>query len=233
MVYLESRKGTDFASNIFAVAKELNESEYKKFVIYLSYTKDSKQTIIDKIKQNHLTNVRLIEKDSKRFIEVMATAKYFFTDFHLFPYFVKRKEQVVVSLWHGTPLKTLGKDCKTETQASVQRIFYLADYQVYPGRFMEEKMLDVYWLNNLYKGKILETGYPRNALFYDEQRRKEIRDELDLNDKQVIMYMPTFRGAAGNNLNDQQSEIIAHYFDELDLKLKDNQIFYIKLFQNL
>ena len=229
VIYLESRKGTDFASNIFAVAKELQSKEYKNFKIYLSYTDDSKKVIQTKIRQNKLRNITLIEKDGKKFIEVMATAKYFFTDFHLFPYFAKRKDQVIVSLWHGTPLKTLGKDCKTETQASVQRIFNIADYQVYPGKFMEEKMIDVYWQENIYKGKILETGYPRNALFFDEQRRKEIRDELKLNDKQVIMYMPTFRGAAGNNLNDKQSEIIANYFDELDLKLKDNQIFYIKL----
>ena len=41
----------------------------------------------------------------------------------------------------------------------------------------------------------------------------------------VIMYMPTFRGSAGNNRNDEQSAIIANYFDELDNKLSDNQIF--------
>ena len=229
VIYLESRKGTDFASNIFAIAKELNGEKYFDYTIYLSYTSESKETILKKIKQNNLFRIRLIEKDSHEFLKIMATAKYFFTDFHLFPHYVKRPEQVVVSLWHGTPLKTLGKDCKSETQASVQRIFYLADYQVYPGQFMEDKMLDVYWLRNLYSGKILETGYPRNAFFFDTIRRNEIRKELGLEDKQVIMYMPTFRGSAGNNLNDQQSEIIANYFDELDNKLKDNQVFYIKL----
>ena len=229
IVYLESRKATDFASNIFAVAKELNKPQYKDYKVYLAFTKESKALIESKIKQNKLENITLVEKDSKEFLKVMATAKYFFTDFHLFPQFVKREGQVVVSLWHGTPLKTLGKDCKSETQASVQRIFYLADYQVYPGKFMEEKMLDVYWLNNIYQGKILETGYPRNGLLFDENRRKEIRDELNLDGKTAIMYMPTFRGSAGDNKNDEQAALIAKFFDELDAKLTDNQIFYIKL----
>lgn len=229
VVYLESRKGTDFASNIFAVAKELNKDAYKKYVVYLGYTPESKQLIEKKIKENQLKNIKLVEKDSFDFLKIMATAKYFFTDFHLFPQFTKREGQVVVSLWHGTPLKTLGKDCKSETQASVQRIFYLADYQVYPGQFMEDKMLDVYWLENIYQGKILETGYPRNGLLFDENRRNEIRSQLGLQDKQVIMYMPTFRGSAGDNKNDEQVDRIAKYFAELDAKLTDNQIFYIKL----
>ena len=228
-IYLESRKGTDFASNIFAVAKELNKEKYKDFEVYLSYTPEAKDLIVSKIEKNGLKKIKLVEKDGHDFLKVMATAKYFFTDFHLFPHFVKREGQVVVSLWHGTPLKTLGKDCKSETQASVQRIFYLADYQVYPGQFMEDKMIDVYWLANLYNGKILETGYPRNAMFFDEERRKQIRSELNLDGKQVIMYMPTFRGSAGNNQNDLQSARIAAYFDELDGKLNDDQIFYIKL----
>lgn len=229
IVYLESRKSTDFASNIFAIAKELMKPEYKRFKVYLSYTPEAKDLILGKIKENNLHKIILVERESKEFLDVMATAKYFFTDFHLFPQFVKREGQVVVSLWHGTPLKTLGKDCKSETQASVQRIFYIADYQVYPGKFMRDKMLDIYWLENIYQGKILETGYPRNALFFDEERRKQIRQKLNIDDKQVIMYMPTFRGAAGNNKNLEQSQIIANYFDEIDAKLNDNQIFYIKL----
>ena len=228
-IYIESRKSSDFASNIYAVAKELAKPEYKGYEVYTSYIPESKETILKKLNENHLTNVKLVERDSKEFLDVMATSKYFFTDFHLFPQFVKREGQVVVSLWHGTPLKTLGKDCKSETQVSVQRIFYLADYQVYPGKFMRDKMLDVYWLNNIYQGKILETGYPRNALFFDNERREQIRKELGLEDKQVIMYMPTFRGAAGNNKNAEQANVIASYFDELDERLNDNQVFYIKL----
>lgn len=228
LVYIESRKGTDFASNIFAVAKELQDKEYKRFKIVVGITKDYKRTFLKKVRKNKL-HVSYVIKDSKKFQKIMARAKYFFTDFHLYPHFAKREDQVVVSLWHGTPLKTLGRDCKAETQIAVQRIMNIADYQVYPGKFMEEKMLDVYWQNNLYCGKVLRTGYPRNALFFDEKRRAQIRKEIKAGSKQLIMYMPTFRGSAGNNKNKEQNELLLNYFKEIDQKLNDNQIFYIKL----
>ena len=229
LIYIESRKGSDFASNIFAVAKELNKKEYKGYKVYIGIEKDYVSTFLMKKKKNDLNSIKYVIKDGYKFQKIMATAKYFFTDFHLFPHFAKRPEQVIVSLWHGTPLKTLGKDCKAETQISVQRIFNIADYQVYPGKFMEDKMLDIYWQQNLYKGNVLCSGYPRNALFFDEERRKEIRNELGLNDKLAIMYMPTFRGSAGDNKNKEQNEMLISYFRSIDSLLNDNQIFYLKL----
>lgn len=231
IIYLESRKGTDFASNVYAVAKELIKNpEYKGYKVYLIYTKESKAAIENKIKFNNLTGIKLLEKDSFEFYKIVATAKYLFTDFNLFQQYIKREGQVVVSMWHGTPLKTLGKDCKTENQTAVQRVFYLADYHVYPGQYMEDKILDVYWLNNIYQGKILETGYPRNGLIFDEKRREEIRNELHLEGKTAIIYMPTFRGKAALSFdNVKQSKMIEEFLDEIDASLNDNQIFYLKL----
>lgn len=229
MVYIESKRGIDFDSNIFAVAKELQKPEYDDFDIVMSTEPSYKDTLLAKIKNNNLNHLRVIIRNSPEFQKVMARAKYFITDFHLFPHFAKRPEQVVVSLWHGTPLKTLGKECKGETHISVERIMDIADYQVYPGEFMEKKMLELFWQENLYKGNVLCSGYPRNALFFDDERRKQIRDELMLGDKTAIIYMPTFRGEAGNFRNDEQNRIIEKYFEEIDAKLTDNQIFYVKL----
>lgn len=229
LVYLESRKGSDFASNIFAVAKELNKSQYAKYKVYVGVNKDYLPTFKSKCRKNKLNRIKYVIKESDKFQRILATAKYFFTDFHLAPRFAKRDDQVVVSLWHGTPLKTLGKECKGETQISVQRIFNIADYQVYPGEFMRDKMIDVYWQQNLYNGYILCSGYPRNALFFDENRRKKIRNELGLNGKVAIMYMPTFRGVAGSNKNRDQNRNLIEYFKEIDKLLNDNQIFYLKL----
>jgi CDP-glycerol glycerophosphotransferase len=228
-IYLESRKCTDFASNIFFVAKELCGKEYASYKIYLGCTPQSLPEIKAKTTEYGLKNIRFVKRDSAEFYRVMATAKYLFTDFHLSHRYVKREGQVIVSLWHGTPLKTLGKDCRTETQASVQRIFLIADFQVYPGEFMKEKMIDAYWLKNLYSGKILCTGYPRNTAFFDGGRRDAIRGENGLDGKKAIMYMPTFRGAAGDIKSAQQNARLLRYFEELDAKLSDDEVLYLKL----
>ena len=228
-IYLESRKCTDFASNIFHVAKELSKEEYKSFKVFVGYKKDKYEFIKTKLQESGLDEAVMVRHESKEYYECLALCKYFFTDFHLSHRYIKRKEQKIVSLWHGTPLKTLGKDCLTETQASVQRIFLLADYQVYPGTFMKEKMIDVYWLQNLYKGEILNTGYPRNSAFFNESKREDIRKELAIAGKRVIMYMPTFRGIAGVNRNKEQNETLLGFFREIDELLTDNDVFFIKL----
>ena len=228
-IYLESRKCTDFASNIFHIAKELSKKEYSGFKVYIGYKKENKEYIAEKVRESGLDNAVLVKAESAEYYESLACCKYLFTDFHLSHKYVKREGQKIVSLWHGTPLKTLGKDCKSETQASVQRIFLLADYQVYPGEFMKNKMIDAYWLKNIYQGEILCTGYPRNSAFFDEKRRIEIRNDLALGTKRAIMYMPTFRGIAGVNRNEEQNEILTGYFEKIDSLLTDNDVFFVKL----
>lgn len=58
-----------------------------------------------------------------------------------------------------------------------------------------------------YKGKILETGYPANDIFYDSKRynkkRKEIRAKLGLKDDTITyLYAPTWRsGNIGESLS--------------------------------
>ena len=228
-VYIESRKCTDLASNMLHILIEMRKPEYADFKVYVGYEPSAKAAIVSKIEQYNIKNTILVLKDSHDYYKALATAKYFYTDFHLSHRFAKREGQIVVSTWHGTPLKTLGKDCKTETQASVQRICLLSDYQVYPGEFMLEKMVDVYWQRNISKGKMLCTGYPRNEAFFDDVRRAEIRKELGIEDKQVIMYMPTFRGIAGDNHNASQNEDLLSYFRIIDKELRDDQLFYLKL----
>src|SRR5699024_2302794 len=48
-----------------------------------------------------------------------------------------------------------------------------------------------------YEGKVIEEGYPRNDIFYEENlkdKENQIRRKLGIeSDKKVILYAPTFR----------------------------------------
>ena len=48
-------------------------------------------------------------------------------------------------------------------------------------------------------------------------------------EKQIIVFMPTWRGVIGNVTSEMQNEILQTYFDEWDAKLQENQILYVKL----
>ena len=66
--------------------------------------------------------------------------------------------------WHGTPLKTLGKQMRMgiESMYNVQHNFLQADYLTQPNAFTRDVILRDYNLEPLYTGKVVMAGYPRN-----------------------------------------------------------------------
>ena len=74
--------------------------------------------------------------------------------------------------------------------------FLMSDYLLYPSEAMCNLMMHAYQIAPLYQGTVLLEGYPRNSIFFEEERA-DIRERLGLVGKQVIMYMPTWRGIVG------------------------------------
>ena len=104
-----------------------------------------------------------------------------------------------------------------------------ADYLVYPNDEMKEKMITAYGLENLYNGTILNAGYPRNAIFFDRESEKNVRKKLKLENKQVIVYMPTWRGLMTKKKQDEQFKEIIELMRYMEENLRDDQVFYVKM----
>ena len=140
-----------------------------------------------------------MKRFSFKYFFYMARAKYIVFNGRQPQYFIKRKGNVFLETWHGTPLKKLVFDMEDVTTASplYKEQFYIQtrswDYLVAPNRFSE----DVFRHAFMYDGKMLETGYPRNDILYcqdKEKRMREIKEELHLpQDKKIILYAPTWR----------------------------------------
>lgn len=138
---------------------------------------------------------------SLRYYYYMARSKYHVFNGRQPVYFIKRKGNVFLETWHGTPLKKLVFDMDEVTTASplYKKQFYTQtrswDYLVAPNQFSE----DIFRHAFMYDGKMLETGYPRNDILYLKDKEKEdltteIKKELGLPmDKKVILYAPTWR----------------------------------------
>ncbi len=230
-ILVESKNGADIASNMFYILKELSKKEYQEYKVYLSMNKDKMSDAKKLLQHYQINNVNIVERMSMEYLSLLATAKYLFNDTSFFSGFIKKEEQIYTNTWHGTPLKYMSNDVPTRRYAmgNVKRNFLMCDYLVYPNDEMEEKMVSAYSIRELYKGKVLSAGYPRNAIFFDEKRRQQLKKELKLDKKEVIVYMPTWRGEMHNKkINDQLKNIMDSMMVIDDL-LTDNQVFYVKL----
>ena len=135
---------------------------------------------------------------SLKYHKLMATSKYWVINTRQAGRLVKRPEQVIVSTWHGTPLKRLGYDMgnvylnNPRAKESYIKDSSVWDYFISPNRFSTEVFRRAFQ----YDGTILETGYPRNDILYNanEDKIKEIKSKLNLSsDKKIILYAPTWR----------------------------------------
>ncbi len=227
VVLLDSKNGTDIAGNIFRIISELSKDEYK-LDIYLAYVHTAKDRIERILKRYSLSKIHLVEFKSLEYFRLLARAKYLVTDLYFISEFVKRKEQVLLSTAHGTPIKVMGKDCHTETQGHLQRTHTIADYQTFPSFYMKDKLFHAFMEDNLFKGQALKSGYCRNDIFFDIQRKNMVRKELGFVGKKVFAYLPTFRGIAGNFESKKQLLDIEKFCDELDLLMKNDEILLVK-----
>ena len=231
VILIESKNGNDIAGNMFYILKELQNEKYSNFIIYLVVEKSNLKKISSILNKYNISKVRFVRSKSLLYYKLLATAKYLFNDTSFSKFFIKKKNQIYTNTWHGTPLKHMSNDVPSRRYAmgNVKRNFLMCDYLVYPNKEMEEKMLSAYSFEQLYQGNILNIGYPRNSIFFNRNREKEIRDELNLNNKKIIVYMPTWRGDMNNKENEKQNEDIKKFLDQLDKKLNDDEIFYVKL----
>ena len=221
-IFIDSQHGNDINGNMFYLIKDLNEnSKYNNYKVYVACEKNRITEFKNKFETYNIKNYCLVIPKTFKYFKMLATSKYLFTDTSLPIYFTKRKEQVYLNTWHGTPLKTLGKSVKYDFYniSNVQKNFVIANYVLYPNEFMKDIMIKDYmlYLNN---NKYVLSGYPRNGIFKTEKK--------DKSKKQRIAYMPTWRGTLDNKDLSHVTKTI-DILKAIDLKLSDNQEFYINM----
>lgn len=230
-ILLESQQGTGMQGNMFYMLKELvHNPAYKDYQLYLTCRAGLEEDFSDLLKKNGLERVELLTMFTRKHMKVMASAKYLANDNTFLPFFIKKDGQVYLNTWHGTPLKTLGKKIQNAMYGigNPQKNFIMADYLLYPNEYTMEHMLEDYMMHNLAKGKVLLSGYPRNVAFFNEESAKNIREELNLTQKTVYAFMPTWRGVVGG-IDPKASTYVQYYLYEMDKRLTDDEILYVNI----
>ncbi len=231
-VLLDSKNGKDLGGNLFRILQELTQNPaYKSYEIFVSANRNKIGTIKNLLCNYKIAGVKMIEKGSFSYAKLYARAGYIFTDTSYPLWYIKRPGQILLNTWHGTPLKAMGKDDKLQAwnMGNIQKSHLLSDYLVYPSNYMEETMLAAYQLENLYGGRILSLGYPRNSIFFDDKARKKMMTKVNPHKKKLICYMPTWRGSGSYVDSAGQTKTYQRYFRELDQLLQEDEIFMVRL----
>ena len=180
--------------------KMLTMPEFKDYTFVWSF-KD-----IDAHEIKKTDNLILVKHASKEYYKYCASSKYWIVNSIMGEHIKKKKNQIYVQCWHGTPLKRLRNDIEVtgsvlntikEIRKRNDRDSSRFDYFLSPSKFATEKFISAFNLKNLGKKDIIiEEGYPRNeSLFtYTDEDVKRIKEKFGVpNDKKVIFYLPTFR----------------------------------------
>lgn len=147
-----------------------------------------------------LRNTTFVIRGSHRYRRYLATAKYLINNVTFESYFVRREGQQYLNTWHGTPLKSLGRDIRSGflEHKNVTRNFLQATHMLSGNDHTTKVLTERYDVATLRMGSIAETGYPRvdRTLKMSADERRSIRKRLGLPDdgKKIVLYAPTWRG---------------------------------------
>ncbi|MDE5917133.1 MAG: CDP-glycerol glycerophosphotransferase family protein, partial [Oscillospiraceae bacterium] len=225
------RNGSDIAGNILYIAQELSTNPKYK---HLKLCVPAKPFMTEKVKlmlnKYGIKKVKFLREESLKYYKYLSKAKYLVNDTSFPRRFIKKEGQVILNTWHGTPLKNMGRDVKNEVynMGNVMRNLIFSDYLVFPNEYMKEKMVSAYMLQNLCKATILNEGYPRNSVFFNDNRRSELRRSFNADDKEIIVYMPTWRGQVNKYDVETVLNETTEFLSEMDKRLNDNQLMYVK-----
>lgn len=193
-IIFESFFGKQYSDNPKSVYNYI-KNNFPEYDLYWSMDRRHKDRF-------QIEDVKSITRLTPKWIYLMATAKYWVVNSRLPSWIPKPKHTVYLQTWHGTPLKKLGIDIENVSMADTNTKEYKReflkeaekwDYLISANKYSSEIFRRAFG----YKGKIIESGYPRNDYLYAHNNIEniaEVKSKLNLpKAKKVILYAPTWR----------------------------------------
>lgn len=144
---------------------------------------------------------------SLRYFVALARSKYLVNN-QSFPFYVtRRRDQVFLQTWHGTPLKKMANDL---AEVHGRDDGYIAratrgaqqwSVLVSPNKYTTAIMRSAF----RFSGRALEVGYPRNDLLHGDSAARaaaRVRHQYSIpSANRVVLFAPTFRDRAINGVD--------------------------------
>jgi len=201
LVIFISFHGRGYSDNPRAIYEEMKKDKRFKDYRFIWFIKNHKQKNIE------IEGAEIKEYFSFSYFYYMSKAKYWIINCKMPTYLRKKKEQVYLQTWHGTPLKRLGHDIIAPKDAtfyrsgvSFERMTQSYDidverynYMISPNQFCTEVFQSAFAIN---RERLIETGYPRNDFITNATHEEivSLKEKFGLPlDKKIILYAPTWR----------------------------------------
>ncbi len=200
-IFFEVFGGRNYScSPKYIYEKMITMPEFKDYKFVWAFKKKSKHDV------KQTDNLIFVKHNSKNYYKYCASSKYWIVNSIMGEHIKKKKDQIYVQCWHGTPLKKLRNDIEVtgavlntvkEIRKRNDRDSSRFDYFLSPSKYATEKFISAFNLKNLGKENIIiEEGYPRNELLftYTEDDVRRIKEKFEIpENKKIIFYLPTFR----------------------------------------
>lgn len=201
-IFFESFGGASASCSPKAIYNYLIENkDYKDYKFIWAFKNPKKDHLIKRNK-----NLTIVKSKSKDYYKYLSKSKYWIVNSLLDLSVIKKKNQIYVQCWHGTPLKKLrcditvtGSVLNTKEEVIKRNNLDVAkiDYFISPSKYSTEKFTSAFNLKKLNKENIIiEKGYPRNdkLINYTQNDINDIKEKLNIKtNKKIILYAPTFR----------------------------------------
>lgn len=201
-ILYESFGGRGMICNPYAIFKYLLSCrQYCRFT-HIWVIDDFEDNASSMKEYGRFPNVKFVKYMSDEYLKALAVSKYLVNNVSFPGFFVKRKGQVYLNTWHGSPMKTMGFDIPggNISSGNSARNLLCSDYVISASPYMTEKAyLQSYKMKGIYEGTILEGGFPRNDVFFYPDKKKTVKKLQDSGvcldpDKKLILYAPTWKG---------------------------------------
>ncbi|MFT6924622.1 MAG: CDP-glycerol glycerophosphotransferase [Psychromonas sp.] len=228
-VLYESFMGSKMSCNPFAIFKGLlDDSKFKNW-IHVWVINDIS---VVPFKYRKLNNVKFIKRGTDLYLRYLSECKYLVNNVTFPDYFSRRKDQIYLNTWHGTPIKSLGTDLneKLLEHQNVSRNFLHANYILTQNKHTTDILIGRYDIEGIYSGDVLEVGYPRTDLTLNlsQEDRDQISNRLKLKaNSKVVLYAPTWRGDHGQaniDVNRLEQDLAAMNVDGVQLLFRGHHL---------
>lgn len=204
-IMFDSFWGRKIGCHPYALYKKIKEDpDYNDFLFI--WVKEPDVEAPYEVLNDH--RVRFVDYSSEAYAVALLSSKVLISNSNLAPYFSPKKEQYVVSTWHGIPIKTLGYDANPSYVSvyNTQRNFNISDLIISSSQYYTEKVVHSYG-TSLTLDNVFEFGSPRIDLLLESDTKK-IKALLGISaNRKILLYAPTWRGKIGEVSNDLDIQI--------------------------
>ncbi|MGL4368956.1 MAG: CDP-glycerol glycerophosphotransferase family protein, partial [Spirochaetota bacterium] len=185
-VFIESNLGNHYCDSPRVISERLTDAGGIKVI----------WSFADPAMHKGISGVITVRKKSLKYYYYLAASRIWLSNQAFVSHYMKKKKnQIYIQTWHGTPLKKICSDVYYTWPGFSQKRSSAWDYLIAQNRYSA----DIFRKAFRYDGIIYETGYPKNDFLHacSEPVVCNLRKKLNIPDgKNVCLYAPTWRDNA-------------------------------------